>query len=176
MARWKLTAPHYLMTDPPTEWEQKETNRETGRQHRVVHKVPRLLHPDDPSDCNYQDEIIVSDGHNPQSRDIIFLGEPTPDMEPIDDEAKAITKKFIDSGKWRRKEDGEVFGEALIKEFMTQIARAQSQPVSMGGIDTKAFSELQQQVNALVEQNAKLMEQLTAKEEPAPEKRVGRRL
>lgn len=161
MARWKLTAPHYLMTDPPTEWEHKETSRETGRQSRVIYNVPRLLNPDDPSDYNYPDEIIVCNGSNPQGRDIIFIGDPTPDMEPLDAEAKAITKKFIDSGRWQRQTEGEVFGEALIKQFMAEIAKASiGQAVAVPSIDAKAFADLQSQVKELMEQNAKLQAQV----------------
>ena len=68
MARWRLQGPHYLMTDPPAEWESKETDRNTGRQARKVYKVGRYLDPKDPSDCNYPElgEIIVCNGNNPQ--------------------------------------------------------------------------------------------------------------
>src|SRR5262245_32892957 len=107
MARWRLMTAHYLMTNPPAEWEHKETSRETGRQTTVKYKVPRLLEPKDPADHNYPDEIIVSDGKgNIERRDIIFVGDPTPDMEPIDDEAKKITQGFVDSGRWRKPEEG----------------------------------------------------------------------
>src|SRR5215467_7186330 len=100
MARWKLMVPHYLMTNPATEWEHKETSRETGKQSRVIYKVPRYLDPKDPSDWTDREDVVVCDGKNPGRGDIIFLGEPTPDMEPVDDEAKKISQKFIDSGKW----------------------------------------------------------------------------
>ena len=157
MARWRLQTAHYLNTDPATEYTYTEVSRETGRQHRQTVKVPRLLEPKDPADCNYPDEIIVCDGNNPQRHDIIFVGPPTPDMEPLDDEAKKITKSYIDSGQWKKPEEGEIYGENLVKEFIRQIDRLQPQPPSAsGGVDAKAFSELQAQVKALVEQNAKL--------------------
>jgi hypothetical protein len=166
MARWRLQVAHYLYTDPPTEVEFKEVDRNTGRQARKVYKVPRYLNPTDPADCNYPDEVIVSDGKNAQGRDIIFIGQPSPDMEPIDDEAKKISQSYIDSGKWTKKEEGLDFGESLIKNFMekiTDLQANQAAPVSVPSIDPGAFIKVQEQVNALIEQNAKLQAQLLEK-------------
>lgn len=161
MARWKLLVGHYLLTDPPVEIEFKETDRNTGRQARKVYKVPRHLDPRDPADFNYPElgEIIVSDGNNPQPRDIVFLGDPTPDMEPVDDDARAVTKKFVESGRWTKKEEGLDFGESLIKNFMAKMDQVAMQPVSANSIDPKVFADLQQQVKTLMEQNAKLQSQ-----------------
>jgi len=147
---------HYLLTDPPTEIEFKETDRNTGRQARVVRTVPRHLDPKDPGDHNYPGEIIVSNGENAQARDIIFLGEPTVDMEPVDEEARQITKSMEAAGKWTRPAEGQDFGESLIKNFMEKLDRVAIQPVSTSGIDPKAFADLQAQVAALVAQNAAL--------------------
>lgn len=161
MARWRLQLPHYLMTDPPSEVEFKETDRETGRQARKVYQVPTYLDPKDPAD--WKGELgVVSNGNNPGMRDIIFVGDPTADMEPIDDEAKQITQSFIDSGKWKRPEEGLDYGESLIKTFMDKMDKMVLQPqaVAVPSIDPKAFSDLQAQVTALIEQNAKLQSQL----------------
>jgi hypothetical protein len=166
MARWRLQVAHYLYTDPPTEVEFKEVDRNTGRQARKVYPVPRFLNPMDPTDCNYPDEVVVSDGNNAQGRDIIFIGQPSPDMEPIDDEAKKISKGYIDSGKWTKKEPGLDFGESLIKNFMekiTDLQTGQAAPVSTSGIDPRAFTEMQEQVKALMEQNARLQAQMLEK-------------
>lgn len=95
MARWRLTAAHYLKV-PGTEWEYKEVDMTSGRQARKVFPVPLHLDPNNPSDCNYPGDIIVKQGKG-EPRDIIFEGPPTPDMEPLDDEAEAI------SAKWREK-------------------------------------------------------------------------
>jgi hypothetical protein len=163
MARWKLTVGHYLNTEPPVEIEFKETDRNTGRQARKVYKVPRLLDPKDAADHNYPElgEIIVCDGNNPEPRDIVFLGEPTPDMEPIDAEAKKISQRFIDSGKWTKKEEGLDFGESLIKNFMAKMDQL-VQPIS-SGVDPQAFATMQEQMKVLMEQNAKLQSQLLDK-------------
>jgi|SRR5215475_2787785 len=91
MARWKLSVEHYLHTDPPSEWEHKETDQSSGRQMRKVYPVPTWL----------DKETIVSDGNNPKPGDIVFVGEPTPDMQPIDDEAEAISRKIEATGKWK---------------------------------------------------------------------------
>lgn len=100
MARWKLMNPHYLNVIPGAEWESKETDVETGRQARKVYKVPMYLDPKDPKDCNYPGEVIVCHEGKGQSKDIEFVGLPTPDMEPLDDEAREITAAH--SHKWLR--------------------------------------------------------------------------
>lgn len=178
MARWRLTVAHYVFTDPPTEWEYKETDRNTGKQNRMVSKVPRLLDPKDPSDCNRDGECIVTDGNNSHRGDVRILGNPTPDMEPLDKEAEAITQRFIDNGTWNRQQDGEVFGEGLLNKFLAEIAKVQSgQPVptsvSANAVDPKAFAELQTQVKELLETNAKLQAQVLSKmpvtAKPAPQ-------
>lgn len=91
MARWRLRIPHYLNVLPETEWEQKETDLLTGKQARKVYKVPMYLDPKDPTDCNYPGEIIVCHDGKGQPRDKVFVGPPTPDMEPLDAEAEAIS-------------------------------------------------------------------------------------
>lgn len=94
MARWKLNVPHYLHTDPAVEWEHRETDASTGRQGRKVYKVPRYINPNDPSDCNREGECVVTDGKNARPGDIYFSGPPTNEMDPLDDEARAITEEM----------------------------------------------------------------------------------
>jgi len=91
MARWRLTSAHYLNV-PGTEWEYKETDLNSGRQARRIFPVPMYLNPDWQQDHNYPGEIIVKQGKG-EPRDIIFEGPPTPDMEPLDEEAEAISAK-----------------------------------------------------------------------------------
>lgn len=98
MARWQLTEPHYLNV-PGTKWEQTITNRATNRPERKTFAVPLYLHPDVESDHTRKDgfegiiTVCQGEGH-PDGRDIEFLGNPTPGMLPLDDEAKAISAKF----------------------------------------------------------------------------------
>lgn len=96
MARWRLTEPHYLNVPvlpdgTKIEWEHKETAKETGRTKRTLYAVPMLLDPKDPADHNYPGEIIVALEEGALRGDIIFVGPPTPGMEPLDEEAEAIS-------------------------------------------------------------------------------------
>jgi hypothetical protein len=122
MARWKLNAPHYLNVAGTT-WEYKEVDRSTGKQIRKTFDVPTLLEPENPGDWNYvtgkdQGEIIVSDGKNAEPKDIIFAGKPTPDMVPLDDEARAITAAM--GSKWNRtfeQTTGNSYAEGILDDL-----------------------------------------------------------
>lgn len=166
MARWRLTAAHYLNV-PGTEWEYKETDQNTGKQARRVFTVPALLNPNDPSDCNYPGEIIVAWKDKGQGRDIIFIGEPTPDMEPLDDEASAVSNKL--RPKWVHPVEslsGNGFSGdliAMLEKQMTLALKNQPTNVSAAGVSQEDFAKLQAQVAALMAQNAALAEQLVAK-------------
>jgi hypothetical protein len=171
MARWSLRDAHYLAV-PGTEWEYKETNRETGRQARKVYEVPVHLDPRNASDWNYPREemIIVADKYDPKyPRDIVFRGPPTPDMEPLDDEARSITQGFIDRGAWKHPIESlnMTYSESRLSEFERGIAELlskgvprvsppQAESMSLGGVDPVAFDRLQRQVAALMERNAEL--------------------
>lgn len=89
MARWSLMNAHYLNV-PGTEWEYKETT-DSGKQGRKIFPVPLHLDPNNPRDHNYPGEIIVCHEGKGQPKDIVFVGPPTPDMTPLDDEAQAIS-------------------------------------------------------------------------------------
>ena len=165
MARWRLLQPHYLNV-PGNEWEYKETNRDTGRQARKVFAVPQFLNPNDAADHNYREDgdIIVSDGNNAQRKDIIFVGPPTPDMEPLDDEAQAISD--AERPKWQQPIEslpGQGYSASLLSQFEAQLAALvagntakPASAMSVSGVDPSAFEALQQQVAALMEKNAEL--------------------
>jgi hypothetical protein len=180
MARWKLTDAHYLAV-PGTEWEYKEQNRETGRQARKVYEVPIYLNPKDSADWNYpQDEaIIVSNKFNPaHPRDIIFRGTPTPDMEPLDEEAQAISD--AERKNWIHPIEAlnMTYSESRLSEFERGIAEILAkeaskpsrpiQSMSLSGIDPEAFEKMQQQIATLMEANAKLQKALSE----APRRRL----
>src|ERR1700746_1647419 len=106
MARWRLIEPHYLKVKGVT-WEYQETDRATGRQVRKTFPVPQHFHPDIEVDWTERDGkdygiVAVSDGHNAKPSDIIFEGNPTPGMLPLDDEAKEISARF--EPKWKAPE------------------------------------------------------------------------
>lgn len=167
MARWKLLEPHYLSV-PGTEWEYKEQNRETGRQARKVYEVPLYLDPKEPMDWTDRTEelVIVCNKFDPaHPRDIVFTGPPTPNMEALDDDAKAISDK--ESSKWIHPIEAlnMTYSESRLSEFEREIAMAIAGRVddkrttpnlSLGGVSITDFERLQGQVAALMEQNASL--------------------
>ena len=181
MARWRLTNPHYLNV-PGTEWEYKETNRDTGRQARKVFPVPLYLNPSDPADHNYREDgeiIVAHEGPGVQRKDLIFIGPPTPDMEPLDEEAKAISE--AESVKWIHPiEDMAADGgysQSLLHNFEQQIIELNKKlpavaasAISKSMVGDDAFNKLMEQVQALAASNAELQAQLAAlKELPVEE-------
>jgi hypothetical protein len=166
MARWMLKDAHYLSV-PGTEWEYKETDRETGRQARKIYEVPLYLDPKWTQDWNDPDGIIVSNRYDAaHRRDIVFTGPPTPDMEPIDDEATEISNRYRADWKHPIESLNMTYSESRLSEFERAIAQIvadkgvahmQEMPnVSAKGIDPKKFEELQAQVAELMSVNAVL--------------------
>ena len=140
MARWKLMAPHYLNV-PNEEWEYTENDRKTGRPKRFKFPVPRLLDPKDPtcwtnrwgSKDNEDGEVIVCQGEG-ESGDIPFAGDPTPDMVPVDDEARTITAKFETRWNSRPEDSAGDYSQSLIDRFQIQMAEVTAKPVEVPGL------------------------------------------
>lgn len=166
MARWRLTQPHYLNTVPPTKYRYEETDRDTGERNVQEYEVPRLLQNENPRDCRSAEGCVVSDGKGALRGDWVYHGPPTPDMEPLDDEAEAISK--AESPKWKQPMGEEAFPsqgnfqgallEGLEKQLTAAFAQAGAriQPTSVGGVDKESFDKLQEQVAILMAQNAEL--------------------
>lgn len=159
MARWKLMTNHYLNV-PGNEWEYTENDRTTGRPVRRKFPVPRLLSITDPQDWtntwgnkdNADGEVVVCYEGKGEPRDIIFVGEPTPDMQPVDEEAAVISASF--ANKWATKPDfnpGE-FSQSLVDKFQVELAQAQTKSSDIKGMD-----ELIGAMTRLMEQNATIM-------------------
>lgn len=141
MARWRLIQPHYLRV-PGTKWEYNEIDRITGRPKRTQFDVPQLLNPEDENDVRAFGQgpgpietwsIIVSDGHNPGEKDVIFLekdgkpGLPTPGMVPIDAEAKEISARFEKKWDAPTGTDGELsYAQKLEETFIKKMAELQA--------------------------------------------------
>jgi len=89
MARWRLTNKHYLNV-PGTEWEYEEVTN-AGKRHKARLPVPLYIDPDDREFQDRNGDVIVAHEGSAQRGDITFIGLPTQDMDPIDDEAKAIS-------------------------------------------------------------------------------------
>lgn len=139
--RWKLAAPHYLNTEGVT-WLYTEMDRKTGKQKRVEFPVPLYLNPHDAGDWNYtygtaddaEGQIIVCHKGKGDGRDIVFIGDPTPDMVPLDDEARELSATFAD--RWRYKPEGTEgqYSQSLIDRFQGEMETAASKPVEIPGM------------------------------------------
>ena len=173
MARWRLMAKHYINATrhgEKTQWMREETNRDTGRVARSLFNVPTYLDPDDPRDQNYPGEVIVAYEKGARPQDIVFIGEPTPDMEPVDEEAQKISD--VTRPKWKHPIDsipatGGNYSEvllALLEKQLEEAARKSGAPArASGAIDEAAFKKMQEDMKALMESNAKLQAQLGAR-------------
>jgi hypothetical protein len=173
MARWRLTAKHYINATRHgeiTQWMREETNRDTGRVARTLFNVPVYLDPDDPRDQNYPGEIIVAYEKGARPQDLVFTGEPTPDMEPVDEEAQKISDTT--RPKWKHPIDslsptGGNYSEALLTLLSKQLEEAANKsgfaPRASGAIDEAAFKKMQEDMKALMESNAKLQAQLAVR-------------
>lgn len=155
MARWKLMCSHYLNV-PGEVWEYTENDRSNGRPIRKQFAVPRLLDVKDPT-CwtkrwgNRSDEdgeIIVCHEGKGSSTDIVFLGDPTPDMLPVDDEAKAISAKFEERWKMKPEANAGDFSQALVDRFQLEMAEKQSRPQT---VEVAGLNELVTSIGKLIE-------------------------
>jgi len=186
MARWYLREAHYLNV-PGIEWEYKESDRETGRQARRVYPVPLYLDPKDEKDWTDRENgwIVVSHKYDKaHHKDVVFVGPPTPNMEPIDDEAHQITQGYIDRGAWIHPIDSlnMTYSQSVLSEFEQKLATALANlgrpiematpNVSVSGVSQKQFDELQTMVKQLAEQNASLQAQLLEKPRTAGIRRM----
>jgi len=158
MARWRLITGHYLnvlLDGKPAEWEYKETDRTTGKQGRKVFPVPMLMDPNDPADHNYPGEIIVCHEGKGERRDIVFFGDPTPDMEPYDEEGEAISTAL--AAQWQHPieslpatmSDGESAFMAKLMEAM-----GQQKPAANTSVSIEQYNELKSLVEDLKAQLA----------------------
>ena len=164
MARWKLTAKHYLNCPGLSQYAAQETSIQTNRVARKVFEVGTYLDPDDPSCHNYprEGEIIVCHKDKGKGADITFVGPPTADMEPIDDEARAISD--AERPNWKDPindlpaQGGMDYGERLVAQFEAQIAKLGGlQPtVPVANVSMNDFEALKAQVAELMTQNEKL--------------------
>lgn len=162
MARWRLVASHYLNV-PGSEWEYKEVDRSTGRQKRTTFPVPQHLNPDEPSDWNYvygkdSGEIIVAHAGKNEPKDIIFTGAPTPDMVPLDDEAKEISARFASVWKHPIESLSGSYAEELLKDMgkeMDDLRGSQNKPAAIEGM-----TELLTAMTTMMKQNQELISAL----------------
>ena len=170
MARWKLTASHYIQTDQETEWEYTEVDRTNGRPKRHKFRVPTFLDINDPvcwterimgmDGKPVEGYINVSDGNNPGAGDVIFKGDPTPDMLPLDDEARAISDTFKEH--WRfnvTEQEPGTFAQDLVDNLQRQLAAAQiaTKPAE---VQVPGLAEFMKTMAEIQAQNAAILAQV----------------
>ena len=159
MARWRLTQAHFLNV-PGTEYTYTEAGN-TGKQIKKRTPCPLYLDPRDPADYNYKDEgIIVSDGESEYSRDIVFTGQPTPDMEPLDAEARKISASY--AAVWNRPpsdEEGRSYSEDLIN-LLSEKLNVNSNPAAPD--QSAALTQMATMFEKMMEMNTALISKLEA--------------
>ncbi len=169
MARWKLTEPHYLSV-PSERWEHTTTDSRTGKPVRKMYKVPKHLDPRLEDDWNYRPEnnnmdgeIIVCWEGKGLSRDIIFEGNPTPGMLPIDDEAKEVSGKFswtptqgIDEDSQRQSFYSRL-GDTLIEQMSELKVARELSPVNSG------MEKFMETMLVMMQQNQQILAALAGK-------------
>jgi len=169
--------PHYLNV-PGIEWEYVEISRSSNKQARVRFPVPQYLNPDDPSDHNYPGEVVVAHAREGEKvskfhpKDIIFVGQPTPDMEPMDEEAEKISESL--KGQWVGPMSEQAlpgygdYSQSLLAKFDEELTAAIQRvgiPKGMANTSVKQsdFDALQKQVAELTKQNSELLAKINAK-------------
>lgn len=148
MAKWQLKADHYLKVEG-IEWEMTETS-DTGVQARKRFPVPLYC----------LEGTIVVQGVKPAKGEIAFQGPPTPDMDPLDEEAEAITNPL--KRVWDKNHPieslGGTYADSVTEDLQRQIDRLamQGQPISAGAISREEFDELKAMIGKLAEENKAL--------------------
>lgn len=164
--RWKLMTAHYLNV-PGEEWEYVENDRKTGRPVRQKFTVPRLLHPEDPQ-CwtnrwgnkdNEEGEVVVCYEGKGQPNDIVFFGDPTPDMLPVDDEAKELSATFEDKWKYKPMDAPQSYSQSMVDSMQMKLAEAQSKPAAIEGLD-----KLTMALAAMAETNQAILQRMVQPE------------
>lgn len=187
MARWKLTEGHYIIAERDgsrPEWEYKEISRSTGREIRKKFPVPMYLDPRIEEDWNYREDrgeeisgIIVTDGSNSKPKDILLIKNAkgqlpiTPGMDPLDDEARALSAKYNERVIPIEGREDATYSERLLDKFIEQMAEAKTNAgaqMSVPGID-----KVLESMTAMMEQNQKILMALV--EQKVPERATGRR-
>ena len=170
MARWRLAAPHYLNVEG-TKWEYSEVDRVTGRPKRTQFPVPTPLDPDNPGDWNYRygadsGEIIVSDGIGAEPKDIVFAGDPTPDMVALDDAARAKTEAM--RPKWKHPIESLTtsYADAMLKDLSEEVAQVRA--AGGGTAQVEGMTELLTGLAGMMKQNQDILSALVASKQAAP--------
>lgn len=172
--RWKLTEAHYLKV-AGTFWEHNQVDRKTGKPIRKQYPVPLFLDPMslddmithgqmDPNLPSNQPEdwmLVVAQGESSFTKDVIFEGEPTPGMLPLNDEARAISEKYS-KGRWQPTqgidEDSqrESFSNKIINGLLDQVHTLKESVVA----PTAGMAEFMETMTAMMKQQHEIIAML----------------
>jgi hypothetical protein len=181
MARWALRSKHYLNMVEEWRYEYTETARATGRSKKYSRQVPRYLDPNEPSDWTYDEEVTVCYEGKGRSKDHVFFGEPTADMECLDEEAEAISASL--RHKWFNAMGDAAFPaqgpggfsdnllakfEASLSEVINRIGIPKAENLSLKGAEGSLIAQMQAQMEAMAIKQAELEAKL-AGQSLAPE-------
>lgn len=169
MARWKINVGHYLHGHMPgeerNEWMREETNRDTGRVARKFMKVPVYIDPKDPSCCNRDGDCIVCHEGRGTDRDIVFEGNPTPDMMPIDEEAVELSKKF--AGDYTKAENTEGgMSQVMLQQLEGVLANTMKNAVSTKNVPDDVLAQMNKRLEELATQNAAMAAKIAELSKP----------
>ncbi len=165
MARWKLTAKHYLHAlqyGQPSEWQREEINVQSGRAFRKTYPVPMFIDPDDPHCINRHLGycVIATEGSDQPGDLIVSNFKPTPDMEPLDEEARQLSE--VERPHWINPIDGlsptmgEDFANQLLAALQQQMNKASGISPSQLGVNSEVsnlstlVAAQQKQIEALI--------------------------
>lgn len=186
MAIWRLRAPHYLNI-PGTKYIRQETDLQTGEAVYHTFDVPRLLDPEDKKrSANSEDGgcLVTNKAADKRlnKRLWLFVGSPTPDMEPEDEEAEAISASL--RPQWTMPLDGDLTIDPTVT-MAAAIGRALADQLStlqMGGVarpqgGDEGMAALMAKVEALTNEVMRLksgeavavVEDLRPEDQPIPE-------
>ena len=102
---------------------------------------------------NEEGEIIVCHEGKGDASDIVFMGDPTPDMSPVDDEAREISAQWEPRWAFKPETQEGDYSQSLVDRFQSELAEAQAKPVEIPGL-----AELTGAIGELVKQNQKVLE------------------
>lgn len=173
MARWKLREAHYIhgvRDGARAEWVYKEINRANGREIQKKFPVPMHLDPKIEVDWTHRDHpmedgyIVVALEGTTDTHDIIIDRKSvTPGMEPMDDEARAITAQVmanvvpIEGGS-----PDATYSENLLDKFIMQLADASSTAGAAQAQNIQGLGEVLKAMTQMMEQNQQILQALVA--------------
>src|SRR6267154_1733519 len=161
MARWKLTAKHYLEAlqfGQPSEWQREEINVQTGRAFRKTYPVPMYIDPDDPFCINRTVGycVIATKGSALPGDLEVKNFKPTPDMEPLDEEARQLSE--AERPHWINPIDG--LSPTMGEDFANQLLAALQQQMNKSQVGSAGSSAEVSNLSALVAAQQKQIEAL----------------